>query len=71
MTLMAEIALQIFLTVGIVVIYVLALIAMTMLSVKISGIEYADDIDYAMSANVIQFLVMMLIIIEKVAQWTT
>lgn len=66
---MAEIALQIFLYVGIAVIYVLALIATTMLSIKIRGIEYADDIDYAMTANVIQFFMMVVVIAEKVAQW--
>ena len=68
---MVKIALEIFLTIGIVVIYILALIAATMLSVKIFGIKDADDIDYAMTANVIQVFAMIIIIAEKVAQWTT
>ena len=68
---MVEIALEIFLCIGIVVVYILALIAATMISVKIQGNEYADDIDYAMTANVIQFFMMVLIIAEKVVQWMT
>ena len=70
-TAMVEIALEIFLCIGIVVVYILALIAATMISVKIFGIKDADDIDYAMTANVIQFFVMVLIIAEKVVQWMT
>ena len=66
---MVKIALKFFLCVGIVVIYTLALIAATMISVKILGMEDADDFDYAMTANVIQFFVMVVIIAEKVAQW--
>ena len=67
---MVKIALKIFLTIGIVAVYLLALIATTMLSIKIHEIEYPDDYDYAMTANVIQFFVMVLIIAEKVVQWT-
>lgn len=66
---MIETALEIFLCVGIVVIYILALIAATMILVKILGIKDADDIDYAMTANVIQFFVMVMVIAERVVQW--
>lgn len=68
---MVEIALEIFLCIGIVVVYILALIAATMISVKIFGIKNADDIDYAMTANVIQFFVMIMVIAERVVQWMT
>ena len=66
---MVKIALEIFLCIGVVVVYILALIAATMISVKILGMDDADDIVYAMTVNVIQFFVMMLIIAKKVAQW--
>lgn len=63
------IALEFFLCIGFVVIYILALVAATMISVKILGMEYADDLDYAMAANVIQFFVVTLFIAYKVVQW--
>ena len=66
---MVKIALEIFLCIGIAVIYILALIATTIISVKILGIKDADDIDYAMTANVIQFFVMVAVIAGKVEQW--
>lgn len=68
---MAEIALELFLCIGIVVVYILALIAATMIFVMILGIKDADDIDYAMTANVIQFFVMVMVIAERVVQWMT
>lgn len=68
---MVKIALEIFLCIGISVIYILALIAATMISVKILWIKDADDLDYAMTANVIQFFVMVAVIAEKVGQWMT
>ena len=68
---MAEIALETFLCICVAVIYVLVLIAMTMISVKIFGIKDADDFDYAMTANAIQFFMMVVVIAEKVAQWMT
>lgn len=68
---MVKIALEIFLCIGITVIYILALIATTIISVKILGIKDADDIDYAMTANVIQFFVMVMVIAERVVQWMT
>lgn len=66
---MDKIALELFLCIGSCVVYVFALIVATMISVKIFGIKDADDIDYAMTANVIQFFVILLFIAEKVAQW--
>lgn len=68
---MIKIALEIFLYIGIVVVYIFALIVATMILVKILGIEDADDIDYAMTANVIQVLVMVTVIAEMVVQWMT
>lgn len=68
---MVKIALEIFLCIGIVVVYIFALIAATMILVKILGIEDGDDLDYAMTANVIQFLVMVMVIAEEVVQWMT
>lgn len=68
---MVKTALEIFLCIVIAVVYILALIVTTIISVKIFGMKDADDIDYAMTANVIQFFVMVLIIAEKVAQWMT
>lgn len=68
---MDKIALELFLCIGIYVVYVFALIVATMATVKILGIERADDFDYAMTANVIQFFVIELFIAEKVVQWIT
>ena len=68
---MVKIALEIFLYIGIVVVYFFALIVATMILVKILGKEDADDLDYAMIANVIQFFVMVAVIAEKVVQWMT
>ena len=60
---------KIFLCIGIVVVYILALIVATMIAVKLWGNVDPDDIDYSMTANVIQFFVMLLIIAEKVEKW--
>ena len=68
---MDKIALELFLCIGSCVVYVFALIVATMISVKIFGIKDADDIDYAMTANIIQFIVMLAVIVEKVGQWMT
>ena len=42
-----------------------------MISVEILMKEDADDLDYAMTANVIQFFVMVMVIAEKVVLWMT
>lgn len=68
---MAKIVLEIFLYIGIAVGYFFALIAATMILVKILRKEDADDFDYAMIANVIQFFVMVAVIVEKVGQLIT
>ena len=70
-TAMVKIALEIFLSIGIAVIYILVLIVTTMISVKIFGMKDADDIDYAMTANVIQLFVIISVIAESVVQWMT
>lgn len=71
-TAMVKTALEIFLCIGIAVVYIFALIAATMIWVKILWRDdVADDIDYAMTANVIQFFVMVAVIAEKVGQWMT
>lgn len=54
---------------GIVVLYFLVLIFTTMIVVKLWGNVDPDDIDYAMTANVIQFFVIVVLIAEKVGQW--
>ena len=68
---MVKTVLEIFLCIVIAVVYIFALIAATIISVKILGMKDADDIDYVMSANVIQFFVMDMVIAERVAQWMT
>ena len=68
---MVKTVLEIFLCIGITVVYIFALFVATMISVKILGIDDADEIDYAMTANVIQFFVMVAVIAEKVGQWMT
>ena len=68
---MAKIVLEIFLCIGIAVVYIFTLIVATMIAVKIWGNVDPDDIDYAMTANVIQFFVMVAVIAEKVVQWMT
>lgn len=71
MTAMVKIALGIFLFIGIIINYILVLIATTMILVKIQGSKDANDFDYVMAANVIQFFMMVVIIAEKVVQWMT
>lgn len=66
---MVKMALKFFLCVVIVVVYILALFVATMISVKILGMDDADDIDYALTANAIQFFVMVTIIAGKVTKW--
>ena len=68
---MVKTVLEIFLCIGIAVVYIFTLFVATMISVKILGMDDADDIDYAMTANVIQFFVMVAVIAEKVGQWMT
>ena len=68
---MAKIVLEIFLCIGIAVVYIFTLIVATMIAVKIWGNVDPDDIDYAMTANVIQFFVMVMVIAEKVVLWMT
>lgn len=68
---MVKIALEIILCIGIAVVYIFALFVVTMISVEILMKEDADDLDYAMTANVIQFFVMVAVIAEKVVQWMT
>lgn len=68
-TTMVKMALKFFLCVSIVGVYILALFVATKISVKILGMDDADDIDYALTANAIQFFVMVTIIAGKVTQW--
>ena len=53
---------------GSIVIYFLGLIIATIIATYIFVKDAPDDYDYAMAANVVQFLVMMLIIGEKAGQ---
>jgi len=61
--------LSILVILGIVVLYILALIIATAIVEYIFIKGDSDDLDYAMTANVIQFFVMVVIIAEKVTQW--
>lgn len=54
---------------GIVVFYFLALVIATKIIEVVSAKDNFDDYDYAMTANVIQFFVMVIIIAEKVGKW--
>ena len=66
---MVKTVLEIFLCIGIADVYIFALFVATMILVKTRGMDDADDIDYAMTANVIQFCVMVVIVAEKVSKW--
>ena len=67
---MVKTALKIFLCIGIAVGYIFALIVATMIWIKILWRDdTADDIDYVLTANVIQFFVMVAVIAGKVGQW--
>lgn len=66
---MSKIALVISAILGIVVLYLLALIIATTIVEYIFRKDDADDFDYVMTANVIQFFVIVVIIAEKVGQW--
>lgn len=56
---------------GIVVFYFLALVIATKIIEVVSAKDNFDDYDYAMTANVIQFFVIVVLIAEKVGQWMT
>lgn len=54
---------------GTAVLYFFALIIATIIVEGIFSKDDSDDYDYAMTANVIQFFVMVVIFAEKVTQW--
>lgn len=62
-------ALSFLVSLGIVVLYFLALIIATKIIEVVSVKDNFDDFDYAMIANVIQFFVIVALIAEKVGQW--
>lgn len=66
---MSKTALTISASLGIVVLYFLALIIATAIVEYIFLKGDSDDYDYAMTANVIQFFVIVVFIAEKVGQW--
>lgn len=66
---MSKTALKILVFLGIVVVYFLALIIATTIVEYIFLKGDSDDFDYAMTANVIQFFVIVVIFAEKVGQW--
>ena len=68
---MVKIILEIFLCIGLDVVYIFALFVATMILVEIFEKKDADELDYAMTANVIQFFVMAMVIAETVVQWMT
>lgn len=68
---MSKTALKILVLLGIVVLYFVALIIVTTIVEYIFLKGDSDDFDYAMTANLIQFFVMVMVIAEKVVQWMT
>lgn len=66
---MSKTALKILVLLGIVVLYFLALIVATIITENVFRKGDSDDYDYAMTANIIQFCVMVAILAEKVARW--
>ena len=66
---MSKTELAILASLGIVVLYLLVLIITTAIFVGISTKDNTDDFDYAMTANIIQFFVIVVLIAQKVAQW--
>lgn len=68
---MTKIVIEIFVSIGIAVFYIFALIITTIIAVRLCVKGDIDDIDYVMTANIIQFFVIMAIIAEKVVRWMT
>jgi len=66
---MSKTALKILVLLGIVVVYFVVLIIATTIVEYIFLKGDSDDLEYAMTANVIQFCVMVVIVAEKVTQW--
>ena len=66
---MSKTVLKILVVLGIVALYFLALIIATTIVEYIFLKGESDDFDYLMTANVIQFFMMVIIIAEKVTQW--
>lgn len=66
---MSKTALKILVLLGIVVVYFVVLIIATTIVEYIFLKGDSDDLDYAMTANVIQFFVIVVLIAEKVGKW--
>lgn len=66
---MSKTVLKILVLLGIVVVYFIVLIIATTIAEYIFLKGDSDDLDYAMTANVIQFFVIVVLIAEKVTQW--
>lgn len=66
---MSKTALKILVLLGIVVLYFVVLIIATTIVEYIFLKGDSDDFDYAMTANIIQFFVIVVIFAEKVGQW--
>lgn len=68
---MSKTALKILVLLGIVAVYFVVLIIATTIVEYIFLKGDSDDLDYAMTANVIQFFVIVVLIAEKVGKWMT
>ena len=66
---MSKTALKILVLIGIVAVYFVVLIIATTIVEYIFLKGDSDDLDYAMTANVIQFFVIVVLIAEKVGKW--
>jgi len=66
---MSKTALKILVLLGIGVVYYVVLIIATTIVEYIFLKGDSDDLDYAMTANVIQFCVTVVIVAEKVSKW--
>ena len=66
---MSKTALKILVLLGIGVVYYVVLIIATTIVEYIFLKGDSDDLEYAMTANVIQFFVIVVLIAEKVSKW--
>lgn len=66
---MNKTVLTILVFIGTAVLYLLALVIVTIIATCMFVKGDYDDIDYAMTANIIQFSVILVVIAEKVWQW--
>lgn len=66
---MTKIVIEILVSIGFAALYLLVLMITTIIAVRFCVKGDIDDIDYTMVANIIQFFVIMVIVVEKVVRW--